>query len=245
VENGAQILDFNMDDGMLDGIPAMERILKMAGADPQIAAVPFMIDSSKWEILHAGLKVCQGKCIVNSISLKGGEEEFLEQANIIKRFGAAVIVMAFDEEGQATSIEGKVDISRRAYKLLTEKVGIKPHDIIFDLNILTIATGLEEHNAYAVNFIEATKLIKAEMPEVHISGGLSNLSFSFRGANNLRESMHSVFLYHAIKAGMDMAIVNAGALPIYDEIDAELRDLLEKVVLNTDPSVISALLEVA
>lgn len=183
---------------MLDGIPAMERILKMAGSDPEVASVPFMIDSSKFDIIVAGLKVCQGKCIVNSISLKGGEAEFIEQAKLCHKLGAAVIVMAFDEEGQATTTEKKVEISRRAYNIMVNTVGFDPRDIIFDLNVLTIATGLDEHNAYANNFIEAARIIKQEMPLVHVSGGLSNLSFSFRGATKLREEMHSVFLYHAI-----------------------------------------------
>ena len=232
VENGAQILDVNMDDALLDGEKAMTTFLNMVQSEPDIARIPIMIDSSKFNIIEAGLKCVQGKCIVNSISMKEGEEKFIDQAITCKSYGAAVIVMAFDEQGQADTMERKVNISRRAYKILTEKVGFDPEDIIFDLNIFAIATGLEEHNNYAVDFIEATRAIKKEFPLVKISGGVSNLSFSFRGNEPVREAMHSVFLYYAIKAGMDMGIVNAGQLVVYDEIEPELRKLCEDVILN-------------
>eukprot|EP00743_Colponemidia_sp_Colp-15_P004752 GILK01005118.1.p1 GENE.GILK01005118.1~~GILK01005118.1.p1 ORF type:complete len:1266 (-),score=306.56 GILK01005118.1:85-3882(-) len=232
VESGAQILDINMDEGLLDGVAAMTKFLRLAVTDPDIARVPLMIDSSKFHIIEAGLKCVQGKCIVNSISLKGGEAEFLKQASIVQRYGAAVVIMAFDEEGQAADMDSKVRICCRAYDLLREKLDFAAQDIIFDPNILTIATGLEEHNNYAVDFIQAIPLIKQRCPGARISGGLSNLSFGFRGLTELRESIHSVFLYHAIKAGMDMGIVNAGALPMYDDIPTELRQLVEQVVLN-------------
>jgi len=194
-----------------------------------------MVDSSKFEVIEAGLQNSQGKCVVNSISLKEGEADFLEKARIIQKYGAAVIIMAFDEEGQATEIDRKLSISKRAYKLLTEKLGFLPQDIIFDLNILTIATGMKEHDNYAVNFLEAAKRVREECPHCHVSGGLSNLSFSFRGLNDLREAMHSVFLYYAISKGMDMGIVNAGKLPVYDDIPADLRNLLTEVILNDSP----------
>ena len=247
VQNGAQVLDINVDDGLIDGVEVMGKFLRLLTSDPDISTVPLMIDSSNFEIIKAGLKCCQGKCIVNSISLKNGEEEFLEEAKVIKKFGGAVVVMAFDEEGQATEVEGKVSIAERAYRLLTEKVGFDATDIIFDLNILTIATGMEEHNPYAKNYIEATKLIREKLPYCCVSGGLSNLSFSFRGLNDLRESMHSVFLYHAIKNGMNMGIVNAGALPIYEDINLELRNLLEEVIWNnsSDGNHVERLLEYA
>src|SRR6186713_3358518 len=232
VENGAQVLDVNMDDALLEGEKAMQTYLNLLQAEPDIARIPIMIDSSKFSIIEAGLKCVQGKCIVNSISMKEGEEKFIEQAIICKSYGAAVIVMAFDESGQADTLRKKVDISERAYKILTEKVGFDPQDIIFDPNIFAIATGLEEHNNYAVDFIEATKEIKELMPLTRISGGVSNLSFSFRGNDHVREAMHSVFLFYAIKAGMDMGIVNAGQLVIYDEIEPTLRDLCEDVILN-------------
>jgi 5-methyltetrahydrofolate--homocysteine methyltransferase len=235
VESGAQILDINLDDGMINGKEAMTKFCRLLLSDPEIATLPFMIDSSKFEVIEAGLQQCQGKAIVNSISLKEGEEEFLERAKTILRYGAAVVVMAFDEEGQATEVADKVRICKRAFDLLTEKVQFPPQDIIFDLNILTIATGMAEHDNYAKNFIVATKEVKAICPGVHISGGMSNLSFSFRGLNDLREEMHSVFLYHAIKEGMDMGIVNAGKLPLYDDIAEETRVLLEHVVLNDEP----------
>jgi 5-methyltetrahydrofolate--homocysteine methyltransferase len=232
VEDGAQILDFNLDDGLIDGVQAMTKFTRLALSDPDIASVPLMIDSSKWEVIEAGLQNCQGKAIVNSISLKEGEEDFLHKAREILKYGAGVVVMAFDENGQATELADKVAICERAYKLLTEKVNFPPQDIIFDTNILTIATGLPEHNNYAVNFIEASRMIRDRCPHVHISGGLSNLSFSFRGLNDLREAFHSVFLYHAIGKGMDMGIVNAGQLPIYEDIDPDLRKILNEVTLN-------------
>ncbi|MGI9191831.1 MAG: methionine synthase [Chitinophagaceae bacterium] len=232
VESGAQILDVNMDDAMLDGVYAMTTFLNLLQAEPDIARIPIMIDSSKFEIIEAGLKCVQGKCIVNSISLKEGEAKFIQQAKTCKRYGAAVIVMAFDEQGQADSKDRKVAISARAYKILTEQVGFKPQDIIFDPNIFAVATGLEEHNNYGVDFIEATREIKTQMPLVSISGGVSNLSFSFRGNEHVREAMHSVFLYHAIKAGMNMGIVNAGQLAVFDDIEPELKQLCEDVILN-------------
>jgi 5-methyltetrahydrofolate--homocysteine methyltransferase len=232
VENGAQILDVNMDDALLDGVQAMTTFINLVQSEPDIAKIPIMVDSSKFEIIMAGLKCIQGRCIVNSISMKEGEAKFIEQAHICKAFGAAVIVMAFDEKGQADTLERKVEISERAYKILTEQVGFDPQDIIFDINVFAIATGLEEHNNYGVDFIEATRIIKQKYPLVKISGGVSNLSFSFRGNEHVREAMHSVFLYHAIKAGMDMGIVNAGQLVVYDEIEPTLRDLCEDVILN-------------
>lgn len=232
VENGAQVIDVNMDDALLDGVYAMTTFLNLMQSEPDIAKIPVMIDSSKFEIIEAGLKCVQGKCIVNSISMKEGEEKFIEQAFICRSFGAAVIVMAFDEKGQADTKDRKVEICHRAYKILTEKVGFAPQDIIFDPNIFAVATGLEEHNNYGVDFIEATREIKKLMPLTKVSGGVSNLSFSFRGNDHVREAMHSVFLYHAIKAGMDMGIVNAGQLVVYDEIEPELRKLCEDVILN-------------
>ena len=232
VESGAQVLDVNMDDAMLEGVQAMTTYLNLLQSEPDIAKIPIMIDSSKFEIIEAGLKCVQGKCIVNSISMKEGEEKFIEQAIICQSYGASVIVMAFDEKGQADSRERKVEICHRAYKLLTEKAGYDPQDIIFDPNIFAIATGMEEHNNYGVDFIEATREIKKLMPLTKISGGVSNLSFSFRGNDHVREAMHSVFLYHAIKAGMDMGIVNAGQLVVYDEIEPQLRELCEDVILN-------------
>ncbi|HTS43534.1 MAG TPA: methionine synthase [Puia sp.] len=232
VENGAQILDVNMDDALLDGEKAMTTFLNLIQSEPDIAKIPIMIDSSKFNIIEAGLKCVQGKCIVNSISMKEGEEKFIEQAIICKSFGAAVIVMAFDEQGQADTRNRKIAISERAYNILTTKVGFDPQDIIFDLNIFAIATGLEEHNNYAVDFIQATQILKQKFPLVKISGGVSNLSFSFRGNDVVREAMHSVFLYYAIKAGMDMGIVNAGQLMVYDEIEPQLRALCEDVILN-------------
>lgn len=232
VENGAQILDVNMDDALLDGVQAMTTFLNLLQSEPDIAKIPIMIDSSKFEIIEAGLKCVQGRCIVNSISMKEGEEKFIEQAFICKSFGAAVIVMAFDEAGQADTKDRKVEICHRAYKILTEKVGYDPQDIIFDPNIFAVATGIEEHNNYAVDFIEATREIKRLMPLTKVSGGVSNVSFSFRGNDHVREAIHSVFLYHAIRAGMDMGIVNAGQLVVYDEIEPQLRELCEDVLLN-------------
>ncbi len=236
VENGAQVIDVNMDEGMLDSKAAMVRFLSLIAAEPDISVVPVMIDSSKWDILEAGLKCVQGKAIVNSISLKEGEENFIQQAKTIMRYGAAVIVMAFDETGQADTFERKVDICTRAYKVLTEKAGFPPEDIIFDPNIFAVATGIDEHNNYAVDFIEATRVIKRTLPHAMVSGGVSNVSFSFRGNNVVREAIHAVFLYHAIKAGMDMGIVNAGQLAVYDDIPEQLREAVEDVILNRTPA---------
>jgi 5-methyltetrahydrofolate--homocysteine methyltransferase len=232
VESGAQVLDVNMDDALLDGVKAMTTFLNLLQSEPDIAKIPIMIDSSKFEIIEAGLKCVQGKCIVNSISMKEGEEKFVKQAEICKMYGASVVVMAFDEKGQADTLQKRVDICGKAYKILTEQVGYDPQDIIFDPNIFAIATGLEEHNNYAVDFIEATRIIKQKMPLSKISGGVSNLSFSFRGNDHVREAMHSVFLYYAIKAGMDMGIVNAGQLVVYDEIEPGLKKLCEDVIFN-------------
>ncbi|CAN5312423.1 hypothetical protein BH09BAC2_BH09BAC2_05850 [soil metagenome] len=245
VENGAQILDVNMDDALLDGEKAMTTFLNLLQAEPDIAKIPVMIDSSKFSIILAGLKCVQGKCIVNSISLKEGEEKFIEQAIICQSFGASVIVMAFDENGQADTRQRKVEICERAYKILTQQVGFAPEDIIFDPNIFAIATGIEEHNNYAVDFIEATKEIKQKMPLTKISGGVSNISFSFRGNETVREAMHSVFLLYAIKAGMDMGIVNAGQLAVYDEIDPILKQLCEEVILNRNAEATDKLLSFA
>ncbi|MDI9319969.1 MAG: methionine synthase [Phycisphaerales bacterium] len=232
VEGGAQVIDVNMDDAMLEGVQAMTTFLNLMQSEPDIARIPIMIDSSKFEIIKAGLKCVQGKCIVNSISMKEGEAKFIEQARICKTFGAAIIVMAFDEVGQADTLERRVSICERAYKILVEQVGFAPQDIIFDLNIFAIATGIEEHNNYAVDFIEATRIVKQKMPLCKVSGGVSNVSFSFRGNDHVREAIHSVFLLHAIAAGMDMGIVNAGQLQIYDQIEPQLRELCEDVVLN-------------
>jgi 5-methyltetrahydrofolate--homocysteine methyltransferase len=232
VEDGAQIIDINMDEGMLDSEAAMVTFLNLIAAEPDICRVPIMVDSSKWNVIEAGLKCIQGKAIVNSISLKAGEEEFLTQARLCQRYGAAVVVMAFDEEGQADNLQRRKDICKRCYDLLVDKLDFNPNDIIFDPNIFAIATGLEEHNNYAVEFIEATRYIKAELPGALVSGGVSNVSFSFRGNDAVREAIHSVFLYHAIKAGMDMGIVNAGQLAVYDELPADLRDVVEDVILN-------------
>ncbi len=245
VENGAQIIDINMDEGMLDSKEAMVTFLNLIAAEPDISRVPVMIDSSKWEILEAGLKRIQGKPVVNSISMKEGEAEFIRQARLIRRYGAAAIVMAFDEQGQADTEDRKFAICQRAYRILTEQIGFPPQDIIFDPNIFAVATGIAEHNNYAVDFIEATRRIKAELPHALISGGVSNVSFSFRGNNPVREAIHSVFLYHAIQAGMDMGIVNAGQLAIYEEIPAELRERVEDVIRNRRPDATEWLLEIA
>lgn len=245
VENGAQIIDINMDEAMLDSVEAMRTFLNLIASEPDISRVPIMIDSSKWEVIEAGLKCVQGKAIVNSISLKEGEEQFLHHAKLIKRYGAATVVMAFDEKGQADTKERKIEICQRSYKALTEQVGFPPEDIIFDPNIFAVATGIEEHNNYAVDFIEATKVIRETCPHAHISGGLSNISFSFRGNNRVREAMHSVFLYYAIRAGMDMGIVNAGQLEVYDEIPEELRIAVEDVILNRNDEATERLLELA
>jgi 5-methyltetrahydrofolate--homocysteine methyltransferase len=232
VENGANVLDICMDEGMIDGVTAMTRFLQLLGSEPDVAKVPFMVDSSKWEVIGAGLKCLQGKGIVNSISLKEGEEKFRKNAATVLRYGAAVVVMAFDEQGQAATYDDKIRVCERAYKILVDQVGFPPEDIIFDPNILTVATGMEEHNNYAVDFINATRWIKANLPHAKVSGGVSNISFSFRGNNKVREAMHSAFLYHAITAGMDMGIVNAGMLEVYEEIDPELKVLVEDVLLN-------------
>jgi 5-methyltetrahydrofolate--homocysteine methyltransferase len=245
VENGAQIIDVNMDEGMLDSAAAMERFLKLVAGEPDIARVPIMVDSSRWEVIEAGLKCIQGKAIVNSISLKEGEEPFLRQAREIRRHGAAVVVMAFDEKGQADTVERRVSICERCYRLLTEQAGFSADDIIFDPNIFAVATGIEEHANYGRDFIEATRLIKQRLPGVHVSGGVSNVSFSFRGNNRVREAMHSVFLYHAIRAGMDMGIVNAGQLAIYEDIPADLREATEDVILNRGSEATERLLEIA
>jgi 5-methyltetrahydrofolate--homocysteine methyltransferase len=245
VEAGAQVIDINMDEGLLDSERAMTTFLNMIASEPDISRVPVMIDSSKWSVIEAGLKCVQGKSIVNSISMKEGEGPFLEQARKVLRYGAAVVVMAFDETGQADTIERKVSICERAYKLLTEKIGFPPEDIIFDPNIFAVATGIEEHNGYGIAFIEATRQIKKKMPLVHISGGVSNLSFAFRGNEPVRQAMHSVFLYYAIQAGMDMGIVNAGQLALYDDIPTELRDLCEDVILNRRPDATDRLLDAA
>jgi len=232
VEGGAQILDVNMDDALLDGEKEMTTFLNLLQSEPDIAKIPIMIDSSKFSIIEAGLKCVQGKCIVNSISLKEGEEKFIEQAFICQAYGASIIVMAFDEQGQADTLQRRIDICERAYKILTEQVGFHPQDIIFDPNIFAVATGIEEHNNYALDFIEATRIIKQKMPLAKVSGGVSNVSFSFRGNDPVREAIHAVFLYHAIRAGMDMGIVNAGQLQVYDEIEPQLRELCEDVILN-------------
>ncbi|AXR05783.1 methionine synthase [Salinimonas sediminis] len=245
VENGAQIIDINMDEAMLDSVEAMRTFINLIASEPDISRVPIMIDSSKWEVIETGLKCVQGKAIVNSISLKEGEEQFLHQARLIKRYGAATVVMAFDETGQADTQTRKIEICQRSYKLLTEKIGFAPEDIIFDPNIFAVATGIEEHNNYAVDFIEATREIKRTCPHVHISGGLSNISFSFRGNNPVREAMHSVFLYYAIRAGMNMAIVNAGQLEVYDAIPDELRNAVEDVILNRRDDATERLLDIA
>ncbi len=243
VENGANVLDICMDEGMIDGVTAMTRFLQLLGSEPEVAKVPFMIDSSKWEVIQAGLKCLQGKGIVNSISLKEGEEKFRRNAATVLKYGAAVVVMAFDEQGQAATYEDKIRVCERAYRILVDEVQFPPEDIIFDPNILTVATGMEEHNNYAVDFINATRWIKANLPHAKVSGGVSNISFSFRGNNEVREAMHSAFLYHAIAAGMDMGIVNAGMLEVYEEIDPELKELVEDVLLNRRPEATERLVE--
>jgi 5-methyltetrahydrofolate--homocysteine methyltransferase len=235
VSDGAQILDINMDDAMLDAVQEMTTFLNYVVSEPEISKVPIMIDSSKWEVIEAGLKCVQGKCVVNSISLKEGESDFIEKAKKIRAYGAAVVVMAFDEVGQADTLARRIEICERSYKLLTEKAGFPPSDIIFDPNVLPIATGMEEHNNYAVDFIETIRWIKSNLPFARVSGGISNLSFSFRGNNIVREAIHSVFLYHAIRAGLDMGIVNAGMLQIYEEIPKELLEYVEDIVLNRRP----------
>ena len=245
VSNGAQLIDVNMDEAMLDGPAAMTRFLRRIAAEPDIAAVPVMVDSSRWAVIEAGLQQLQGKGVVNSISLKEGEEMFLRQARLCRRYGAAVVVMAFDEQGQAESVERRLAVLRRAHELLTDVVGFAPEDIILDANIFAIATGMEEHNAYAVSFIEAVRRLKQAFPGSPTSGGVSNVSFAFRGNDRVREAIHSVFLYHAIRAGLDMAIVNAGVLPIYDDIEPELRERVEDVVLDRRPDATERLLALA
>jgi 5-methyltetrahydrofolate--homocysteine methyltransferase len=245
VVNGAQIIDINMDEGMLDGVKAMTHFLNLVGSEPDIARVPVMIDSSRWPVIEAGLKCVQGKAVVNSISLKEGEEKFVQQAVLVRRYGAAVVVMAFDEKGQADSLERRKEVCARCYKILTERVGFPPEDIIFDPNVLTVGTGLEEHNNYAVDFIEATRWIKQNLPRAKVSGGISNISFSFRGNNTVREAMHAAFLYHAIQAGLDMGIVNAGMLGIYGEIPKDLLELVEDVLLNRRPDATERLVKFA
>jgi 5-methyltetrahydrofolate--homocysteine methyltransferase len=243
IENGANVLDICMDEGMIDGVIAMTRFLQLLASEPEVAKVPFMVDSSKWEVIEAGLKCLQGKGIVNSISLKEGEEKFRKNAATVLKYGAAVVVMAFDEQGQAATYEDKIRVCERAYRILVDEVGFPPEDIIFDPNILTVATGMEEHNNYAVDFINATRWIKANLPHAKVSGGVSNISFSFRGNNKVREAMHSAFLYHAIAAGMDMGIVNAGMLEVYEEIEPELKVLVEDVLLNRRPDATERLVE--
>src|SRR5690606_7785184 len=245
VEAGAQIIDVNMDEGMIDGVAAMERFLRLVASEPDISRVPIMIDSSKWEVIEAGLKYVQGKPIVNSISLKEGEQAFVEHARLCRRYGAAVVVMAFDEDGQADDLARRKEICARAYRILTEDVGFPPEDIIFDPNVFAVATGIEEHASYGLDFIEATRWIKADLTGALVSGGISNVSFSFRGNNPVREAIHAVFLFHAIRAGLDMGIVNAGALAVYDQVDPALRERIEDVVLNRRPDAAERLLEIA
>ncbi len=245
VENGAQIIDINMDEAMLDSKAAMVRFLNLIASEPDIARVPIMIDSSKWEVIEAGLQCVQGKPVVNSISLKEGEEQFRHHAELIRRYGAASVVMAFDEKGQADTFARKTEICKRSYDFLVNEVGFPPEDIIFDPNIFAVATGIEEHNNYAVDFIEATRWIKQNLPYAKVSGGVSNVSFSFRGNDLVREAIHTVFLFHAIEAGMDMGIVNAGQLGVYDQLDPELRERVEDVVLNRRDDATDRLLEIA
>ncbi|WP_213604006.1 methionine synthase [Pseudoxanthomonas japonensis] len=245
VANGAQILDVNMDEGLIDSEKAMDRFLNLIASEPDIARIPVMVDSSKWSVIEAGLKCLQGKGVVNSISLKEGEEAFVDHARKVLRYGAAAVVMAFDETGQADTCARKVEICTRAYRILTEDVGFPPEDIIFDPNIFAVATGIEEHDNYAVDFIEATRIIKQTLPHCHVSGGVSNVSFSFRGNEPVRAAIHSVFLYHAIQAGMDMGIVNAGGLPVYDDLEADLRERVEDVILNRRKDSTERLLEIA
>jgi len=245
VEDGALVIDVNMDDGLLDAKEEMKTFLNLIMSEPEIARVPIMIDSSKWEVIEAGLKCLQGKSIVNSISLKEGEEKFVEKARLIKKLGAATVVMAFDEKGQADTYERKIEVCGRAYRILTEQVGFNPHDIIFDPNVLSVATGMEEHDNYAVDFIRATGWIKQNLPGAHVSGGVSNLSFSFRGNNYIRVAMHAVFLYHAIQQGMDMAILNPATSVLYSDIPADVLERIEDVVLNRRPDAAERLIETA
>src|SRR5437868_5526284 len=245
VQGGANLLDVNMDEGMIDSEAAMVRFLNLIGSEPEIARIPVMIDSSKWSVIEAGLKCVQGKAVVNSISLNNGEEEFLHHAQLIRRYGAAAIVMAFDEKGQADSFQRKSEICARAHNLLTQRAEFPADDIVFDPNVLTVATGLDEHRNYALDFIEATRWIKKNLPGARVSSGFSNISFSFRGNNTVREAMHAAFLYHAIRAGLDMAIVNAGQLAVYEEIEPELRERVEDVLLNRRPDATERLVELA
>ena len=245
VEGGANVIDINMDEALLDSEAVMTKYLRLIAGENDVAAVPVMVDSSKWSVLETGLKSLQGKPIVNSISLKDGEAEFLRRAKLCRWYGAAVVVMAFDEQGQAVAVDDKVRICKRAYKLLTEQIGFPAQDIIFDPNILTVATGIEEHNNYAVDYIQSIPLIKAACPGVHISGGVSNVSFSFRGNDAVREAIHAVFLYHAVQAGLDMGIVNAGQLAVYEEIEPHLKELVEDVILNRRPDSTERLVEYA
>src|SRR4051794_33682006 len=245
VEAGAQVIDVNMDEGMIDGVAAMDRFTKLIASEPDISRVPLMVDSSKWDVIEAGLRNVQGRPLVNSISLKEGEEKFVEQARLCRKYGAAAIVMAFDEEGQADSLHRRTQVCQRAYRILTEDVGFDPEDIVFDPNVFAVATGIEEHATYGVDFIEATRWIKQNLPGALVSGGISNVSFSFRGNNAVREAIHAVFLFHAIEAGLDMGIVNAGALAVFDEIDPELRDRIEDVILNRRADATERLLEIA
>jgi 5-methyltetrahydrofolate--homocysteine methyltransferase len=245
VANGGQMIDVNMDEGLLDSAEAMQRFLNLVAAEPDIARVPVVVDSSKWEVIEAGLKCLQGKGVVNSISLKEGEAVFIEQAHRIRQYGAAVIVMAFDEQGQADTADRKIEICRRAYTILTEQVGFPPQDIVFDPNVFAVATGIEQHNQYALAYLKACRTIKETLPHAQVSGGVSNLSFSFRGNNAVRETMHSAFLYHAIRAGMDMGIVNAGALPVYDDIPEDLRTAVEDVLFDRRPDATERLTAIA
>ncbi|MBT1699922.1 dihydropteroate synthase, partial [Fulvivirgaceae bacterium PWU4] len=245
VRGGAQVIDVNMDEGMLDSQAAMVRFLNLMAAEPEIAVVPVMVDSSKWEVIEAGLKCLQGKGIVNSISLKAGEEEFIRQAKLVKRYGAAVVVMAFDEAGQADTYERRISICKRAYDLLVNVIKFPPQDIIFDPNIFPVATGIEEHRNYALDFFKAAKWIRENLPHAHVSGGVSNVSFSFRGNQKVREAMHAAFLYHAIKHGMDMGIVNPTMLEVYDEIEKELLERVEDVLLNRRDDATERLLDYA
>jgi 5-methyltetrahydrofolate--homocysteine methyltransferase len=245
VENGAQVIDVNMDEGMIDGVAAMDRFTKLIASEPDISRVPIMVDSSKWEVIEAGLKNVQGKAIVNSISMKEGEEKFREQATLVKKYGAAAVVMAFDEDGQADNLERRKQICERAYRILVDEVGFPAEDIIFDPNVFAVATGIEEHASYGLDFIEATRWIKENLPGAKVSGGISNVSFSFRGNNPVREAIHAVFLFHAIRAGLDMGIVNAGALVPYDTVEPELRERIEDVILNRRPDAAERLLEIA
>src|SRR5216110_1165362 len=245
VQGGANLLDVNMDEAMIDSEAAMVRFLNLIGSEPEIARIPIVVDSSKWSVIEAGLKCLQGKAVVNSISLKNGEEDFLRQARLIRRYGAAAIVMAFDEQGQADNFQRKIEICKRAYDLLTKHANFPASDIIFDPNILTVATGLDEHRNYAVDFLEATRWIKKNLPGARVSGGVSNISFSFRGNNTVREAMHAAFLFHAIRAGLDMGIVNAGQLAVYEEIEPELRERVEDVLFNRRDNATERLIEFA